>query len=226
MKIAVEILGASVLVVAAVVGGRLLLEGSPPAHTGRPTPPVDPVDHAPPFGGTPVPSPAAWQARTATEVAANMARDPFATQQLHDITRPGSPIHDPSVTAPARLGQPIFVKAFTPPYADIWLTPVLSGSNTVAVLAAPVRPDRLANADFYSGFVGVFPHSLGRADALAKASVSGDAAVSADLMWSHVGSRQGYPTGMVHPFWRAVRGSGTEVLVLTDGTVVSADQLR
>jgi hypothetical protein len=149
-------------------------------------------------------------------------RDPFAAQQLQDITRPGSPIYDPSVTAPARIGQPIFVKAFTPQFADIWLTPVLSGPNTVAVLAASVRADRLAAADFYSGFVGVFPHSLSRAEAIGAATVGTDVGIS----WSTIGERQGYPTGIPHPFWRVARASGAEVLVLTDHTVVTADQLR
>jgi hypothetical protein len=58
------------------------------------------------------------------------------------------------------------------------------------------------------------------------ASARADVAVSAELMWSNLGALQGYPTGMAHPFWRVLRVSGTELLVLADKMVVTADQLR
>jgi hypothetical protein len=235
MRLVIEVIGAVALILVALLGGRVLLDartsvagapGSPPARTGDPTPPIDARDQAPPLGGA-LPSPAAsWQARDGIDAAANMARDPFATQQLLDITRPGSPIHDPAIAGPVRLGAPIFVKAYRQPSADIWLTPVLSGAKTVAVLVASLRPDGTAAADFYSGFAGLFPNALTQAEALAAASAGSDAGVSAELMWSNIGSRQGYPTGIVHPFWRVVRASGTEALVLTDGTVVTSDQLK
>lgn len=235
MKRAVQVIGAIALIAAALVGSRVLQDartsvagapGTPPVPSGRPTPPVDPRDQPPPSGAA-LPSQAPyWQARTAVEVAANLVGDPFAAQQLQDITRPGSPIYDPSVSGPARLGEPIFVKAFTKQYPDIWLTPIMSGPRPVAVLAASVRSGGTATADFYTGFSGVFPHALTRADAIAAATAGTDVGVSAELMWSKLGELQGYPTGLAHPFWRVLRASGAEVLVLTDRTVVTPDQLR
>jgi hypothetical protein len=197
---------------------------APPLRTGPPDAFDDPAHRDPP-PATPVPTLEGWPARSAQEVARNIVGDPFAAQQLQDIARPGSPIYDPSITTPVRLGQPVFVASLSPQHADVWLTPVMSGARTVAVIAAPARRDGTATADFYSGYAGAFVHGLSRDEALARGSDPRDAGLRAHLVWSKLGERQGYPTGLTHPVWKVVRASGSFVLVLTDGTVVAASDL-
>jgi hypothetical protein len=170
---------------------------------------------------TPLPSPIGWPARTPEEVAENMLRDPFVAQLLQSST----------ASAMSRLGVPTYVKGYpaqgyAPPLHDVWLTPVLSGDRVVGVFAASVLPSGNASVDFFSGFAGPFPHPLSRAEAMARASKPSDPAVTADLMWSNLGARQGLLVGLSEPFWRVLTASGSQVLVLHGGDVILANALR
>jgi hypothetical protein len=145
---------------------------------------------------------------------------------MQELTRPGAPGYDPRAVGAVTLGAPIYVKGSNEPLHDIWLIPVLSGPDVVGAFSAPVLRDGKAVAGSYSGFVGTFPHPLALAEAIAKGSISGDPAVSAELAWTTLGSRQGIANGQQHPFWRVARSSGATVLVFSDGTVMAAQDLH
>jgi hypothetical protein len=145
---------------------------------------------------------------------------------IQEITRPGAPAHNSAATGPISLGPPVYVEGFNEPLPDIWLVRVLSGQEVVGAFSAAVRPDGRAAAGSYSGFAGPFPNPLALAQAMTAGSTASDPSVSAELVWTTLGARQGIPNGPEAPFWRIERASGATVLVLTEGRVMAADELR
>jgi hypothetical protein len=228
-------LGLTVLVLATVQGAtsqgttsRALGPGpsGSPGATPDPMAVQDPRNQPAPPGHLPPSAPARWPATTADQVIANIRTDAFVRGQLSELASPGAQFFDSSVARPPVLGTPAFVRTLVSTAPNVWLVPVLADTRVIGVIGIEVLPDGNGAASFYGQWAGNFPHALTPAEAVLRASATGDPATTVELVGANVSPPEGGPGGRFYPFYRAVRASGTAVYVFQGGNVVLAKDVH
>lgn len=196
---------------------------------GTPGPSATPFDlkrqTAPP-GYTERPAQPRFAVRTAEDVRQLVAKDPFALSMWRELTSPGTPFYDPSLTSPPVIGTPVFVRALLGGQNSEWLLPFIANGRTVAVLTVSVDAAGEAAAGAFSAWEGAFPHPMTPSEASSRASADGDAVNTIELVWAIVSPQEGGPANELNPFYRAVRSSGSEIYVFHNGNVVRATQVH
>jgi hypothetical protein len=203
---AVTVLTLGALRVAHEAAPGSLVTASPPYS--RPTIPP---------GYTTPPSPTRYPTRTAGEVLAGMASDPFVTGNYPDWD-------------PKTLGTPIFVRAMRASDPDIWLVPELRDGTAFGVIVVTLDKDGLGAAGMRSGEIPgrdtpallVPPVSEARAWDIAATAIPDRGA--AQLVWMIVDPRSGFFVAMDQPMWRLTMRSGAVAYVTSSGQLVSATQ--
>jgi hypothetical protein len=178
--------------------------------TGRPTPPP---------GYTTPPGPSRYQVRTAAEVLAGMASDPFVTGN--------SASWDPK-----SLGTPIYVRALRASDQDLWLVPEVNQGKVVAVIVVSVGKDGLGAAGIKAGGpisngapnLTVPPLSEDRAWEIAGPMLTNRG--TAELVWMLVDPRSGFLVQEIRPMWRLTSRAGAVAYVTSDGQLVSEPQVK
>ncbi len=163
---------------------------------------------------------------TADDLINSLKTDAFAQSAINDLTSPGSPFFDASVKTAPTLGVPVFVQAYSPGKENEWLVPVVAEGKTLGVISVSVDAANRGATGAFSRWAGAFPHPLSLADATAKAGTLADPVQSITLAWAVISPLEGGPSTELSPFYRAVRLSGTQVLILQNGTVIPASQVH
>jgi hypothetical protein len=215
------------LALAAIVGGAIVLANAPltsqaqnPRATADPATPRNPkVDAA--SASTPLPSPPAprpWRARNASDVLANLPKDPNFATAIAGLSSGADP--DPRAVGHAPvLGAPMYVRALGTGEASEYLVPVKVGTTTIAVMKISLDTNGFGQLDAMRGWSTTpdFPPTS-QAAAMARAGTAGDPATSAELVWTNIRA----VAEELQPFWRVTRASGTVFVLFEDGTLASA----
>ena len=170
---------------------------------------------------TPQPPPATprpWSARTPAEVLANLPGDPNFAVAMAGLSSGVDP--DPrAVGRTPSLGLPIYVRGLRPGDANEYIVPVNVGETTIALMRVGLDASGLGQLIATRGWSSTPSHPpLSESAAIARGSVSGDAVVKAEFVWTTIpGSAD-----ELQPFWMLTRRSGAAFLLLEDGALVSA----
>lgn len=228
LVIGIITVAAAVLVVGGVVavrdpGGRALAPGTPPLATASP---ADPKAAPPPPGYTSPTAGPRYLVTGAQDLITSLKTDSFAQSALNDLTSPGSPFFDSSVKTPPAFGLPVFVQAYSVGKQNEWLVPVIAEGKTIGVIAVSIDASNRGAAGAFSRWAGAFPHPLSLAEATTTAGTPTDPVQSIGLAWAVISPLEGGPTTELSPFYRAVRLSGTQVLILQNGSLLPASQVH
>lgn len=214
------------LAVAAIGGAMVLASGTTPGQaedhsaSSIPTVPRNPKAEAasattPP---APAPTPRPWNARTPADVLANLPKDSFFAAAMTGLSSGADP--DPrAVGQTPVLGTPIYVRALAAGDRNEYLVPVKVGTTTIAIMKIALDSDGFGQLEAVRGWSTApdFP-ATSQAAALALASIGGDPATSAELVWTYLRGT----ADELSPFWRLTRASGSVFLLFEDGTLISA----
>lgn len=214
------------LAVAAIGGAMMLTSGTTPGRaeehsaSSSPTVPRNPKLEAAAANTPPAPPPTQrpWNARTPSDVLANLPKDSNFAATMTGLSSGVDP--DPrAVGQTPVLGAPIYVRALGVADANEYLVPVRVGTTTIAIMQ--IRLD----ADGFGQLVATRGWSTGpdfpvtsHAAALARASAADDPATSAEFVWSYIRGA----ADELQPFWRLTRASGSVFLLFEDGTLIPA----
>jgi hypothetical protein len=215
------------LAIAAIVGGAIVLESGAltsqaqnPRATADPATPRNPKIEAA-SAGTWLPSPPApppWSARSASDVLANLPKDPNFATAIAALSSGADP--DPRAVGHAPvLGAPMYVRGLGPGEASEYLVPVKVGTTTIAVMKISLDTNGFGQLQAVRGWSTTpdFP-ATSQAAAIARAGTASDPATSAELVWTNI---RGVAEEL-QPFWRLTRASGTVFVLFEDGTLTSA----
>jgi len=215
------------LALAATVGGAIVLasgavtsQAQSPRATADPATPRNPKIEAA-SAGTWLPSPPApqpWSARSASDVLANLPKDPNFAPTIAALWSAADP--DPRAVGHAPvLGAPMYVRALGPGEASGYLVPVKAGATTIAVMWISVDTNGFGLLKATRGWSAApdFP-ATGQAAAIARAGTPSDPATSAELVWTYIRA----VADELQPFWRVTRASGTVFVLFENGTLSSA----
>jgi hypothetical protein len=170
---------------------------------------INPKDQAPPPDFTAPPPPQRYPARTAAELLAGMATDPFLTG--------GSGTFDTS-----RLGTPVLVKGLRPTDLDVWVVPGTSGG----AYAVSVDRDGLTRGTVIAGTSALIPvPRVSEVDARTIARTILADVARAQVVWTRLHPRSGFSADEFSPIWRVVATDGTTAFVLSDRRLLSAARM-
>jgi hypothetical protein len=206
--IAPVIVATAVLVVAVLAGGWLRSVRTPVASPVA-TSSISPKDQSPPPGYTAPPGPHRYPARTAAEVLAGMATDPFLTGASGSFDT-------------SRLRTPVLLKALRPTDLDVWLVPGM----TDGAYAVYVDPDGLTRGTVIwatSALVSVPPISEADARTIARSAIAD--VERAELVWLRLDPRSGFSADEFSPIWRLVSTAGATVFVFSDRRLLSGSEM-
>jgi hypothetical protein len=173
---------------------------------------------------TPQPPPATprpWSARTPAEVLENLPVDPNFAGAMARLSSGVDP--DPrAVGRTPSLGVPIYVRGLRPGDANEYIVPVKVGETTIALMKIGLGASGLGQLDAIRGWSsGPSYPPLSESAAIARGTVSGDAVVKAEFVWTTIrGSAD-----ELQPFWMLTRQSGAAFVLLEDGALVSAREV-
>lgn len=169
----------------------------------------DPIKCSPPPPGYTAPLPAPrFPARNPAEVVAGLVQAKFVT-----------------LAEGAHYGDAVYVRALRSTDRDEWLVPIVRDGKVGGVVALSAFPDGTAQCCASTGWSGRFPHSLTPEDAMARVTVAGDRATSAELVWSVVDPRSGALANWSLPFYVVRRESGALFYVFQSGDVLPSSAL-
>lgn len=210
------IISAVALIAVAVVVLPLLAPVPEQPGTPGPVATTPPRVTPPPAQATARP----WSARTPAEVLANLPGDqnfPSAIARLSSGVEP-----DPrAVGRTPSIGTPIYVRGLRPGDANEYIVPVNVGDTTIALMKIGVDANELGRLDAIRGWSATpsFPPTS-QAAAIARGSSPADPVIKAEFVWTNIrGSAD-----ELQPFWILTRASGVALLLLEDGTLVSASE--
>jgi hypothetical protein len=132
---------------------------------------------------------------------------------------------DPDPRAVGRaltLGDPIFVRGLRPGDANEYLVPINVDKTTIAFMMIGLDANGLGRLELTRGWSAApsFP-PLSEAAAITRGSTATDPVIRAEFVWTNIrGSAD-----ELSPFWLLTRASGAAVLLLENGSLVSAAEL-
>lgn len=193
--------------------------GSPNAATAPPNPKLDAaMRNTPPPAQTPS---RAWSARTPAEVLANLPSDPNFQSAIARLSSGVEP--DPrAVGRTPSVGAPIYVRGLRAGDANEYLVPVNVGDTTIALMKIGLDAGGLGRLDAVRGWstTSSFP-ATSEAAAIVRGSTTNDAVIQAEFVWTNIRGS----ANELQPFWRLTRSSGAMVLLLEDGSLISAAEV-
>ena len=161
-----------------------------------------------------------WNARTAAEVLANLPGDENFPSTIAALS---SDAADPrAVGRTPSLGDPIFVRGLRPGDANEYLVPVNVDKTTIAFMKIGLDANGLGRLEATRGWSSApsFP-LLSEAAAITRGSTATDPVIRAEFVWTYIrGSAD-----ELSPFWLVTRASGAALLLLENGSLVSAAEL-
>jgi len=159
------------------------------------------------------PARAAYATRTAADVLAGLAKDPFWINQKSQAAVQG-PLYDPRV-ATGTIGAPILVRGLRAGSENGWLVPVLGpDGRPVAAIAVSQDKNDQGLVTAMRGWPYASIPAVSEVDARAKATLPTEAVTAAVLTWS---DDLGRPSDLLSPFWRVTNSSGNSVFVFESG---------
>lgn len=167
---------------------------------------------------TPSPTPRPWSARTPAEVLANLPGDPNFASAIAALSS-GIDRDPRAIGRTPSLGAPLYVRGLRPGDANEYLVPVNVGDTTIALMKIGLDASGLGRLEAARGWSTTpsFP-ATSEADAIARGSTTTDAVITAEFVWTTIrGSAD-----ELQPFWRLTRASGAVVLLLENGSLISA----
>lgn len=209
LRISSRLLIAVAVIALAGIGGSLFGANRAPTPAGAISVSQGHAAAAP----APQPSRAPYVTRTAANVLAGLAKDPFWINQKAQAAVQG-PVYDPRVAA-GTIDAPILVRGLRPGADNGWLVPVL-GPDGKPVAAIAVSQDRNGQglATAMRGWPYASIPAVPEPDARAKGTLPNEAVTGAVLTWS---DDLGRPADLLSPFWRVTNSSGNSVFVFENG---------
>lgn len=159
-----------------------------------------------------------WNARTAAEVLANLPGDENFPSAIAALSS-GADRDPRAVGRTPSLGDPIFVRGLRPGDANEYLVPVNVDKTTIAFMKIGLDANGLGRLEATRGWSSApsFP-LLSEAAAITRGGTATDPVIKAEFVWTNIrGSAD-----ELSPFWLLTRASGAALLLLENGSLVSA----